>query len=67
MMFVFSKTKVCWLRTPADRFGAAVVVDNKFIPHQIDPSSGDGRVLGAEVTYTFVKKAPPRALRNTCR
>ena len=22
---------------PADRFGAAVVVDNKFIPHQIDP------------------------------
>jgi len=59
--------KVCWVKAPADRFGAAVVVDNKFIPHQIDPSSGDVRVLGAEVSYTFVKKAPPPALRNRCR
>ena len=61
------QTKVCWVSAPADRFGAAVVVDNKFIPHQIDPSSSDVRVLGAEVSYTFFKKAPPRALRNTCR
>jgi len=61
------QTKVCWLPAPADRFGAAVVVDNKFIPHQIDPSSGDVRVLGAQVSYTFVKKAPPPALRNRCR
>jgi hypothetical protein len=61
------QTKVCWVQAPADRFGAAVVVDNKFIPHQIDPSSGDVRVLGAQVSYTFVRKAPPPALRNTCR
>ena len=55
------------MSAPSDRFGAAVVVDNKFIPHQIDPSSGDVRVLGAEVSYTFVRKAPPRALQNTCK
>ena len=62
-----TQTKVCWLRAPADRFGAKVVVANKFIPHQIDPTSSDIRVLGAEVSYQFVKKAPPRALQNTCR
>ena len=62
-----TQTKVCWVRAPADRFGAKVVVANKFIPHQIEPSSSDGRVLGAQVSYTFFKQAPPRALRNTCR
>jgi hypothetical protein len=61
------QTKVCWVSAPSNRFGAAVVVDNKFIPHQIDPSSGDVRVLGAEVSYDFFKKAPPPALRNRCR
>jgi hypothetical protein len=62
------QTKVCWVQAPGNRFGAAVVVANKFVPQQIDPAaSSDPRVLGAEVSYTFVKKAPPRALRNTCR
>jgi len=61
------QTKVCWLPAPADQFGAAVVVDNKFIPHQIDPSSGDVRVLGAEVSYDFFRKPPPHAMRNRCR
>ena len=61
------QTKVCWLRAPADRFGAKVVVANKFIPQQIDPSLSDRRVLGAQVSYRFFKTAPPPAMRNTCR
>ena len=51
----------------ADRFGAAVVVQNKFIPHQIDPNSGDVRILGAEVNYQFLKNAPKNVTPNTCR
>ena len=62
-----AQTKVCWLRAPGDRFGASVVVINKFIPHQVDPSLSDPRILGAEVTYNFFKTAPPRAMQNTCR
>ena len=60
------QTKVCWVRTPADRFGAAVVVQNKFVPQQVDPSSGDVRILGAEVNYRFVKNAPKNVKPNTC-
>ena len=61
------QTKVCWLRAPGDRFGAAVLVQNKFIPHQIDPNLSDPRVLGAEVSYRFTKTPPPAKVKpNTC-
>ncbi|HVM56560.1 MAG TPA: hypothetical protein VMT74_03780 [Gaiellaceae bacterium] len=62
------QTRVCWLRAPAARFGAAVVVVSKFVPHQIDPNLSDPRVLGAQVDYRFTRKAPPpSATPNTCR
>ena len=61
------QTKVCWLHAPADRFGAAVLVQNKFIPQQVDPTSGDVRVLGAEVSYQFFRHAPKHVTPNTCR
>jgi hypothetical protein len=45
------QTRVFWLRAPADRFVAQVVVDQKFVP-----GNGDERELGAQVSYTFVAK-----------
>jgi hypothetical protein len=51
-------TKVIWLHTPQSRFGARVVVVNKFIPQHIDPRLGDVRTLGAQVDYRFFKKLP---------
>jgi len=56
-----SQTKVVWVRTPAAAFAAHVVVDNKFIPRDLDPHSQDGRVLGAEVSYRYFAKLPPHA------
>jgi hypothetical protein len=50
--------KVVWVRTPSYRFGARVVVVDKFIPRQIDPRSGDPRTLGAQVDYRFFTKLP---------
>jgi hypothetical protein len=52
------KTKVIWVRTPRSRFGARVVVVDKFVPHQIDPRIGDPRTLGAQVDYRFFTKLP---------
>jgi hypothetical protein len=53
------ETKVIWLRTPAERFGARVVVDKKFSPSQLNPEgSSDPRILGAQVDYRFFKKLP---------
>jgi hypothetical protein len=43
------QTRVFWLRAPADRFVAQVIVDQKFVP-----GNGDERELGAQVSYTFV-------------
>jgi len=54
-----------WLRTPASPFGAHVVIDNKFIPRQVDPRSGDPRTLGAHVDYHFFTKPPPGAKPST--
>jgi hypothetical protein len=51
--------KVIWLRTPAGRFGARVVVDKKFVPRELNPEgSSDPRVLGAQVDYRFFTKLP---------
>jgi hypothetical protein len=53
------ETKVIWLRTPAGRFGARVVVDKKFVPRELDPKgSSDPRLLGAQVDYRFFKTLP---------
>jgi hypothetical protein len=49
------QTKVQWLRVPAGPFALHFVVDSKFVPADIDPSSTDGRVLGAQVLYGFVR------------
>jgi hypothetical protein len=54
------RTKVIWLRAPAGRFGARVVIDKKFIPRDLNPEgTSDPRVLGAQVDYRFFKKLPP--------
>jgi hypothetical protein len=52
------KTEEVWVHTPAERFGAHVVVVNKFVPHDIDPRIGDPRTLGAQVDYRFFTKLP---------
>jgi hypothetical protein len=52
------QTKVIWVRTPDYRFGARVVIVDKFIPHQVDPRSGDPRTLGAQVDYRLFTKLP---------
>jgi hypothetical protein len=59
------KTKVVWLRTPSVRFGARVVIENKFVPRDVDPRSGDPRTLGAQVDYRFFTKLPPGAKPHT--
>jgi hypothetical protein len=56
-------TRVLWLRTPAKPFFAQVVIDRKFVPHDVDPRSGDSRTLGAQVSYRFFTKRP--ATRRT--
>lgn len=53
------KTSVIWLRTPAKPFGAKVVVDDKFVPREVDPEHfSDPRTLGAQVDYRFFTKLP---------
>lgn len=48
------ETKTFVLPAPAARFAARVIVDTLFVPHDINPSDGDVRQLGAVVTYRFV-------------
>jgi hypothetical protein len=51
--------RTIWLPTPAERFGARVVVDRKFVPRELDPTrSSDPRELGAQVDYRFFAKLP---------
>jgi hypothetical protein len=54
-------TRVLWLRTPATPFTARVVVDQKFVPRDVYPQSGDPRTLGAQVKYRFFTKLPAGA------
>jgi hypothetical protein len=58
-------SEVVWLRTPRSRFGARVVIVNKFVPNQVDPHLGDGRTLGAQVDYRFFTKLPRGVKPNT--
>ena len=55
------QTKVVWVRSPGSRFAVHVVVDNKFVPRDVDPTSTDGRALGAEVSYRYFATLPPHA------
>jgi hypothetical protein len=43
--------KVVWIRTPASSFAIHAEVNDKFVPSQLSPSSGDVRTLGAQVGY----------------
>jgi hypothetical protein len=61
------ETKIIWVRTPAKRFGARVVIVNKFVPHSIDPRIGDPRTLGAQVDYRYFTKLPRGAKPNTAK
>lgn len=48
-----------WLPAPGPRFAVKVVVDDKFVPCQIEPTvSSDCRQLGAEVSYRFFRTRP---------
>ncbi|MBX5474894.1 MAG: hypothetical protein IRZ20_07760 [Thermoleophilia bacterium] len=49
--------RVFWVRSPAERFAIQVVVDKKFVPAEVDPARfSDTRQLGAQVSYTFVRR-----------
>jgi hypothetical protein len=61
------KTEIIWVRTPRTQFGARVVIDNKFVPHDIDPRIGDPRTLGAQVDYRYFTKLPRGAKRHTAK
>jgi len=60
------QTKVCWLATPSGRFAAHIVVDKKFVPHDVLPRVGDIRTLGAETSLAFVRERPS-GTPSTCR
>jgi hypothetical protein len=48
------QTKTFELPVPGPAFAARVIVDRKFVPHELDPSNPDTRQLGAVVSYRFV-------------
>jgi uncharacterized membrane protein len=51
------ETKVVKIATPGERFAVRVIVDTKFVPHDLDPNLSDIRQLGAQVSYRFVPDA----------
>ena len=55
------QTKTVKIATPGPRFAVRVLVDNKFVPRDLNPRSGDPRTLGAHVDYRFFTKLPPGA------
>lgn len=55
-----TQTKVAWLRVPAGGFAVHVVVAKKVVPQQYDPSSGDRRELGVELSYRYFRTRPHR-------
>jgi len=62
-----NQKQTCWLRTTASRFAVHVVVDKKFVPRDYNPSSGDGRELGAQVDYHFFSTLPKGAAPGCTR
>jgi len=59
------ETVVKWLRAPSSRFAVRVVVDDKFVPRDVDPRLSDPRTLGAQVDYRFFTKLPRYAKLST--
>jgi hypothetical protein len=55
-----TQTKVAWLHVPAGGFAVHVVADKKVVPADYNPSSGDRRELGVELTYHFQTARPKR-------
>ena len=53
-----TQTKVAWLHVPAGGFAVHVVADKKVVPADYNPSSGDRRELGVELTYHFQTARP---------
>jgi len=53
-----TRTKVAWLRVPAGTFAVHVAAAKKVIPANWNPSSGDRRKLGVELTYRFFRTRP---------
>ena len=49
---------VVWIPTPAAALGASAVVLDKFVPRDVNPESGDVRVLGAQVSYRWFSQRP---------
>jgi hypothetical protein len=47
---------VIWVRTPAHPFAIRTVVEDKIVPSEVDPNSGDIRTLGALISYRFSTK-----------
>jgi hypothetical protein len=56
-----AKVKTVWLRVPARGFAVHVLVEDKFVPRQLNPNVGDPRTLGALVDYRFFTTRPRRA------
>ncbi|HEY5058581.1 MAG TPA: hypothetical protein VII51_06150 [Gaiellaceae bacterium] len=48
-----------WIHVTTARFAARIVVDDKIVPCQVEPTvTGDCRQLGAEVSYRFFRTRP---------
>jgi len=47
-----------WVHVTTPSIAARVVVDGKFVPCQVEPTLGDCRILGAEVSYRFFRSRP---------
>ncbi|HXH96257.1 MAG TPA: hypothetical protein VNH40_03515 [Gaiellaceae bacterium] len=47
------QTRVLHVRAPADSFMVRVIVDKKWVPHDLNPHNFDTRVLGAQISYRF--------------
>jgi len=62
-----NKTEVIWIRTPKTRFGAKVVIADKFVPRDVDPTLTDPRTLGAHVDYRYFTKLPRGAKPSRSR
>jgi hypothetical protein len=55
-----TQTKVAWVHVPPGGFAVHVVADKKVVPADYNPSSGDRRELGVELSYHFQTAAPKR-------
>lgn len=56
-----AKQTIVWLRVPGSGFAVHVVVEKKFVPHELNPGVGDPRTLGALIDYRFFTKKPRTA------